>query len=881
MKITSCKTNHIENPLGFHMEEAVVSWVVCDTYSQQQKSARIIVAADANMEEIVYDSGMNASLDSRGVNLPFSLAPMTRYFWTITVEGDKGDTATSDINWFETAKMDSPWEAMWITPPWNQTGDDCTHPYIRKQFSVDKKVAKARAYITGMGIYELHINGSRIVDEYLTPDCNTYDAWVQYQTFDITESMLNGDNTIGVMMANGWAKGRFGTFKNHHVPYTNRFLLICEIHVEYSDGSVDIIGTDEDWLCTSSPILFDNIYDGIIYDANAEIPNWCKNNIDESNWEKMQVTVPRELGKLMARMSLPVKIMEKIKPIAVIKTPAGETVLDMGQNMVGWLRMRIDVPKGTRITISHGEILQHDNFYNDNLRSAKAEYVYISNGTAQEVEAGFTFYGFRFAKIEGLPYPVKKDDFTGCVLYSDLETTGNIITSDEKVNRLFRNILWGQKGNFLDIPTDCPQRDERMGWTGDTQIFAGTAMFNMHSYAFYVKFMHDLFEEQKICKGLVPSIIPQFVNERGLSPSFKNGGACAWGDCATIVPWEAYLHTGDTTILKKQYQSMKSWVDWITQKCKEDGTGLLWTEGFQYGDWLALDNPDPDSNFGGTDTGYLASAYYSLSALLVSKAASILCNDDDAKIYADLSACIKTAMRKQYFTPDGRCTINTQTAHVVALHFDLVEESVRPRIAADLGALLEQNNMHLTTGFIGTPYLCRVLSDNGASDSAYRLFFQEDYPSWLYPVGMDATTIWERWNSVLPNGLISGTAMNSLNHYAYGSIAEWMYRNMCGINPVEMAPGFKEVILKPEPNPQLSFAKAEVKTSMGLVKCGWAYNDNGSITIEAEIPFNTKAIIILPGAYLDSTHGLDSTEATQGDNHVRCKLMPGLYRFTY
>jgi len=855
MKIVSCKTNHIENPLGFHMNEATISWIACDTASKRQETAKVLVAADANMKTIVYDSGSCQNLDSRAFTLPITLTPKTRYYWTVTVEGNEGDSATSNINWFETAKMNEPWNAKWISPTWDQKGDDCKHPYVRKQFSTNKKVANARVYITGMGIYELFLNGKKVGDEYLAPCCNTYDTWVQYQTYDITNSFTNSENVLGVMLANGWAKGRFGTFPKLNVPYTNRFSLLCEVHITYEDGTTQIISTDESWLCAPSPILFDNMYDGVLYDANKEISGWCEKGLNTSNWQQMQIIDPQELGQPIARLSLPVKNMEEIAPINLIQTPLGETVIDMGQNMVGWLKMRINAPKGTKIKISHGEILQNGNFYNENLRSAKAEYIYISDGRSQIVEPIFSFYGFRYAKIEGLTN-IKLEDFTGCVLYSDLETIGTITTSDKKINQLFQNALWGQKGNFLDVPTDCPQRDERMGWTGDTQVFAGTAMFNMNSYAFYVKFMHDLYEEQKLCEGAVPSVVPMFVKDRipksnENTPWDERGipiGACAWADCATIVPWEAYLHTGDTTILKNQYQSMKDWVSWISNKCEKDNTGYLWTEGFHFGDWLALDGKKDENGrpgvFGGTNVGYLASAYYRYSSLLLSKTAALLDYKDDAKKYARLSQNVKNALQEKYFNENGSLKIETQTAHVVALQFDLTNN--KQLTTKDLSKLLLQNNMYLTTGFIGSPYLCRVLSDNGEMEKAYHLFFNENYPGWLYPVTMGATTIWERWNSVLPDGSISDTGMNSLNHYAYGSIAEWMYRNMCGINPVEDAPGFKKILLKPEPNNRLKFANAKVTTAMGLVACGWKYNDDGTITINAAVPFDTTAEIILP-----------------------------------
>ena len=871
----TCKTNHITNPLGFHMPTTTLSWVAAIPSAKTQKAARVLVATDEAMQNIVHDTDFT-NLDSRGYILPITLAPRTRYYWTVSVQADNGTAETSQTNWFETAKLAEPWQAKWLTTPWEvihkrekyadtsvedrQKLDECPHPYIRKEFALaDKKIATARAYVTGMGIYELHINGSIVGDEVLAPLCNCYDQWIQYQTYDITTALQNGQNAVGVMLANGWGKGRFGL--GEHYPYTDRFLLLAEIHVTYEDGTTEVIATDETWACKASPVVFDNIYDGVVYDATKEIEGWNTPNFDHGGcgqgchgdcvtcagggWEKMLETEATEMGELTARLSLPVKRMQEIPVQEVLTTPAGETVLDMGQNMVGWLKMRINAPKGTVIKISHGEILQDDNFYRENLRSAKCEYTFIANGKEQIVEPRFSFYGFRFAKIEGIEN-VRAEDFTGCVLYSALDTVGNIETSDPRVNQLFKNAMWGQKGNFLDVPTDCPQRDERMGWTGDTQVFTGTAMFNMDSYAFYVKFMHDLYQDQQGCDGMVPSVVPLFKSNRPQEPGGMVG-CCAWADCATIVPWEVYLHSGDTTILKYQYQSMKDWVDWITRKCEKDGTGLLWTVGFHFGDWLALDG-DKDEHgrpgvFGATSTAYLASAYYRYSSMLVSKAAALLGKNEDAAHYAALSEKVKNAMLKEYF-PNGELSIKTQTAHVIALQFDLHEN--KQVLVDGLVEILKENDMRLATGFIGTPFLCRVLSNNGHSEAAYQLFFNEGYPSWLYPVSMGATTIWERWNSVEPNGKLEGTGMNSLNHYAYGSIAEWMYRNMCGINPVEETPGYKKFRLQPEPNKRLEFAKAETLTAMGKVRCGWAWNADGSVTVQAEVPFDTTADIILP-----------------------------------
>jgi len=877
MKISSCKTNHITNPLGYGMEQTVISWITEDTSSKKQLAAQVIAAKDAGLHDIIYDSGKNTELSSLAVELPIELEPYARYYWRVKVWGDAGDEAESDLNWFETGKRNEQWQGKWITPIWD---DKDLHPYIRKSFTICNKVKSARVYITGMGLYELEINGVRIGEERLTPYCNSYDAWVQYQTYDVTDSLKEGKNAIGVMLANGWAKGSFGAFGDRNTPYCDSFALLLEVRITMEDGSIQVIGSDTDFKCKRSPIVADGIYDGEIYDATKEIPEWSAANYEDTDWDQVKEFIPAGLGPVVDRLSLPVLVKETINPVGLIHTPAGELVLDMGQNMVGWLRIHIHEPEGTQIKITHGEVMQDDNFYRENLRMAKAEYIYISDGMDRMIEPHSTFYGFRYAKLEGFTEPVTIEDFTGCVVYSDLEETGKIETSDPYVNRLFLNALWGQKGNFLDVPTDCPQRDERMGWTGDAEVFCGTASFNMDTYAFYVKFMQDVYEEQKFCDGMVASTIPTFCKVKDSESSFAGGGACAWADCATVIPWEVYLHFGDKTILRRQYNSMKDWVDWIRRQDQKSGDRKLWTVGFHFGDWLALDGPIEGGVMGGTDNGLLASAYYRLSTNILSKAANVLGNEKDAKFYGALSEQIKGAIQNEYFSKNGRSTIHTQTAHVVALHFDLVQEEVRDRVLKDLQALLKKSGMHLKTGFIGTPYLCRSLSDNGDSDSAYKLLFQEDYPSWLYEVIMGATTIWERWNSIMPDGKISGTGMNSLNHYAYGSIVEWMYRNMCGINPVEEAPGFKKFIIKPEVYEKLNYAKATLKSAMGYIESGWSREED-TLTIKVVIPFHSEAIAYLPDADLEEVKGLNGLKAEQDENKVKVELTAGTYSFSY
>ena len=577
-----------------------------------------------------------------------------------------------------------------------------------------------------------------------------------------------------------------------------------------------------------------NIYDGETYDARLEVP---------TEWKGVKLLDGRKMPQ--DRLSLPVKIKQTLQPIEIIQTPAGETVLDMGQNMTGWVRFKNKAPAGQQMMLTASEILQKGNFYRDNLREAKAEFRYTSSGQTGWVEPRFTFYGFRYLKLEGFDASITLDDFVGCVLYSDLESAGSITTSDERLNRLFQNALWSQKGNFLDVPTDCPQRDERMGWTGDAQVFSATACFNMDSQAFYGKYLHDLGLEQTALGGSVPNVVPM-PKPPDHNPMVMGHGSTAWGEAATVIPWNLYQFYGDKEVLRRHLPIMKSWVDYLRSREKADGGNRLLQKGFHFGDWLALDNPDPKAMVGGTDAYLIASAYYAYSSELVSKAAAELGETAIAAEYGQLAGEIRQAIQNEYYSVNGKSTNNTQTAMVIALYMNLLPEAVRPRVARDLAARLAEDNNHLKTGFVGTPYLCQVLSENGYPELAWTLLLNDDFPSWLYEVKLGATTIWERWNSVLPDGSISDTGMNSLNHYAYGSIAEWMYRYLCGINPLPEAPGFRGVAFKPQPYGRLRRALGKVESAAGTYQCGWRIGDDGMLTVVAEVPFGVKATITLP-----------------------------------
>lgn len=839
MQLGRLRTNHLENPVGFLLDKVVFSWVVEESTGTVQQAARIEVSEREDFSAPVYDSGKREDLSSLECRAPVELRPRTRYFWRVTVWADDGDTGSA-CAFFETGKRDEAWRASWITPPFDKE----THPVLRRDFAA-KDVVRARAYACGLGLYELYLNDRKVGDEVLAPYYNDYSNWIQLQTWDLTPLLAEGENTFAAMLGNGWYKGRFGFIKGGRELYGDKFLFLCEIVLTHSDGSETVIGTGEDWLCAPSPVLESSIYDGEIFDRR-HMP---------AGWEHVRAAAA-PAAPLCDRLSPPLRVIEKIGDPVLIRTPAGEDVLDFGQEVTGWVEFECHLPAGHRILLQYGEILQGGNFYQENLRTAKQEYTFISDGEPRHVRPHFTFYGFRYVKVTGLD-TVHPEDFTACVIHSDLLFTAEVETGNEKVNRLALNALWGQRGNFVDVPTDCPQRDERMGWTGDAQVFSATASFFMETPAFFHKYLHDMLLEQQERGGSVPHVVPDMIRivaqKHPDDYVFSSAhGSCAWGDAATVIPWNIYRFFGDRTLLRRHYPNMKAWTDYIRgQDDAECGSSRLWTCGFHFADWLSLDNPEKGSSFGGTDPYFIASAYYYYSASLTAKAARVLGETEDAEYYETLAGEVRDAIRREYFTSTGRLAADTQTGHVFALAFDLVPPEHRERTVRDLRAKLDAADGHLRTGFVGTAYLCETLSRNGLNDYAYTLLLNEDYPSWLYEVNMGATTVWERWNSVLPDGSISDTGMNSLNHYAYGAILEWVFRYVCGINPEE--PGFRKIRLAPLPDRRLGRAKAVYHSASGTIVSEWEYQGD-ELVYTFTVPFNTAALLVLPGEAQRTLH---------------------------
>ena len=847
LAVIDLKVEHLSNPLAIETEIPRLSWKITSTEKNTQQ-AEYEVRVGTNQISLNKDKDLvwkhRASTD-QSVLIDYAGSPLQskkKYFWQVRVKDNHGNTsAWSTIGFFQMGISPSDWSAQWITVSGKDTS--ARSPLFRKEFSLKKKIKSAMAYITAKGLYEAKLNGARISDTYFAPGWTSYKNQLQYQVYDVTALLRVGSNVLGASLGNGWYKGRIG-FGNQHNFYGDTRGLLLQLEVEYTDGTKETINTDEHWKYTYGPIMASDIYDGEIYDARMEITGW--DNIDfkeDSNWKKVNI-MNKGTEKLIAMSGPPVRKHEQFKALRIFKTPKGETVVDFGQNLVGWVMLKAQGPTGTKITLSHAEVLTKEgNFYTTNLRSAKAQDSYILKGGAEQVfEPHFTFQGFRYVKVEGYPGELKPDDLTAVALYSDMATTGIFTTSNPLINQLQHNIQWGQKGNFVDVPTDCPQRDERLGWTGDAQAFANTAAYNMDVAGFFTKWLKDVKTDQQP-SGLIPHVVPNVLG-------VNDGASAGWADVTTIIPWDMYRAYGDRRILETQYESMQKWVGYITSVAKNN----LWNSGFHFGDWLFYrPNDDNDGRAAVTDKYLIAQTFYAHSTQLLINAAEVLGKKEDIAKYTALLSNIKAAFVKEYMTPTGRLVSGTQTAYVLALQFDMLPEELRSACADRLVANIRDYGNHLTTGFLGTPYICHVLTRFGHNDVAYDLLMQESYPSWLYPVKMGATTIWERWDGIKPDGSFQTPDMNSYNHYAYGAIGDWMYRTIAGINSATDAPGYKSIVIAPKPGGKLTQATAELETAYGTVKSAWVL-ENNLLKLDVTIPANTRATIMLA----ESSHDVGS-----------------------
>lgn len=838
MKITDFTVEYQKNPIGLDVEKPAFSWKIeSEKPNCVQRFFQLQVMTEGN---IVWNTDKIESAQS--LYQTYKGEPLraeTEYQCRVNVWDNHDEMEYADLT-FETGLMTNEnIVADFITcSNYEELGKDVEEseknaivPVFFRKWKPKKKVKKARIYATALGIYEVLLDYKKVGELFFAPGWTSYHHRLQYQTYNVTSALqsMAGDDenksehTIAIRVANGWYKGVFG-FTMTPNNYGDTLAALLELHVIYEDGTTEIVKTDESWKVSAGEIRSSEIYLGEQVNTNIFL---------EEQPTQPVVVYQADKSRIVAQESEPVRITKHTRARALLETPKGELVLDFGQNMAGVVQIQIKGDKGKKLTIHHAEVLDKDgNFYPDTLRQATSTDTYILNGTRQTLLPHFTFHGFRYIRVEGLKKEeIVLEDFTACTLHTDMRETGSFTCSNPLVNRLHSNIQWGMRSNFLDVPTDCPQRDERLGWTGDAQVFCGTASFHMQTALFFRKWLRDMAEETTKEYG-VPHVVPNILGNQN--------GAAAWSDAATIIPWTVYNAFGDKRILEEQFACMKSWVDYITGKTGANG---LWQTGFQYGDWLALDKEESADRTGATDKYLVANAYYAYSCEIVAKAADIVGKKEEAEQYRELHQKIKEAFNDEYITKTGRMVSETQTGCILALDFGLAKEEYRERILKSLLENIANHKNHLATGFVGTPYLCHTLSENGAHELAGTLFLREDYPSWLYAVKMGATTIWERWNSIMPDGSFDVSGMNSLNHYAYGCIGDWMYRKLAGLN--QMEPGYKRFYIKPMFIKGINELKLTLDSPYGKIVSGWSCK-NRKITVDVEIPCNTTAILYLP-----------------------------------
>jgi alpha-L-rhamnosidase len=861
------------NPIGIDIALPRFSWQLqTDQQNISQSAYELQVFDAAKPQQPLWNSGKINSQQS--VYIAYAgpaLQSGKKYQWTVQVWDNKGRTAKSGSAFFQMAFLHpSDWKAKWIEPGYTEDSVMRPSPLLRKRFLVAKKIVSATAYITAHGLYEAKINGKRIGDAYFTPGWTAYKNRLQYQVYDVTNILASGENVIGVTLGNGWYRGIIG-FSNNRDVYGKDIALLMQVNITYSDGSSESIITNRNWQTSTGLIRYSEIYNGETIDAREDKTGWELPGYNDAGWTPAK-EADHPMNTLIATYNEPVRKKEVFKPLRIFKTPAGEQVIDFGQNLVGWVTIKVRGQAGNKMIVSHSEVLDKSgNFYITNLRAAKAQDTYILKGGADEVfEPHFTWHGFRYIKLEGYPGELRPENFEAVALYSDMKSSGSFHSSNALVNQLQHNIEWGQKGNFLDVPTDCPQRDERLGWTGDAQVFSRTAAFNMNVHNFFYKWLQDVAADQ-LPNGSVPFVVPNVLGAGAT-------GSAGWADVANIIPWNMYLAYGDKRILENQYNSMKAWVGYMRDRSKND----LWNTGFHFGDWLFYrPDDDNDGRAAVTDKYLIAQCFYAHSTQLLINAAKVLGKQDDLMLYQGLLQKIKEAFMKEYMTANGRLVSGTQTAYVLALNFDMLPEALRKQAAERLVENIKSYNNHLTTGFLGTPYLCHVLTRFGYTDMAYSLLLQEKYPSWLYPVKMGATTIWERWDGIKPDGSFQTPSMNSYNHYAYGAIGDWMYRVMTGLDTYEDGVGYKHSRIKPYIGGGFTQASASLQTYYGKLSSSWKIDGDKTI-FDFVIPANTTTTIYLPAKNKEAVSATGLTipaDALMEDGRLVLNLGSGTYQF--
>jgi alpha-L-rhamnosidase len=748
--------------------------------------------------------------------------------------------ATAD-HWEAKLDHDANWAPAQVVADLNDShlGDPGPLPqpaaYLRKTVDLPDKVQSARLYVTALGSYRFFINGQRVGTDVLTPDFTDYDKRVTYQTYDVTSSLVPRKNVLAALLGDGWYGSGLTWYGVHFFSPPDR--LLAQLEIDYASGRRETIVSDDSWKGSASPIVRSEIYAGEVYDARLEQSGWNTLSFDDLRWTPA-VNAESPSVTLSSQVSLPTQVVTTLTAKSVTHARNGSYVFDLGQNMVGWAGLNVKGPSGARVRMRFAEILNPDGtIYTENLRDADATDVYILKGGTQEKFAPhFTFHGFRYVELTGYPGTPTASALSGEVVSSLRgQPTATVTTPSKLVNQMWSIGIWGQRGNFLSIPTDCPQRDERLGWMGDAGVFWRTGSYNFDIAAFSQKFIQDILDAQTpegAFTNISPDTLPEARPPAGSAVSWDQlVGAPGWGDAGIIVPWTAWMQYGDLEVIVKSWNSMQRWMEFIQTRnpdfLRKNGLGP------NFGDWLA-----PDEH---TDKDLLATAYWALIADMMQQMAHAIGKEDDAKRYAELVGNIRSAFQKVYIKDDGIVGTGTQTSYVVALYTHLAPKELEPKLVDHLITDIQARNWHLSTGFLGTPFLLFTLADHGRTDVAYRLLLNDTYPSWGYMLSKGATTWWERWN-----GDTGDPAMNSYNHYAFGSVVAWVYRYAAGIDTTPAAPAFKKIVVHPHLDQRLTFAKAEYDSVYGKISSDWTNPANGPFRLKLSIPANTSADVYLP-----------------------------------
>jgi len=835
--VKAVRFEHLREALGIGTSRPRLSWTV-DTPIPGWQQAAYEIEAYTPEGQLCGQTGRVDSSESVLVAWPFDpLVSRQQLTVRVRVWGQDGQA----LDWSEPAAVEAgllkpeDWAAQFVTPAWPaEPLPDRPAPMLRREFTLRAGIRQARLYITALGVYEAQLNGRPVGDQVLAPGWTSYHHRLRYQTYDVTSLLHEGANAIGVLLGDGWFRGRLGFGGGKANIYGDRLALLAQLEVSYTDGTRERIVSDGHWRAATGPLLANDLYDGETYDARLERAGWSEAGYDDRDWTGVE-ELAWDKATLFAPLGPPVRRTQLLSPQAIFRSPAGKTLVDFGQNLVGRVRLTVQGPAGQTIILRHAEVLEHGELGTRPLRHAKATDRYILKGQGVETwEPRFTFHGFRYVEVSGWSGELQPEQLQAVVCHSDLERTGWFECSDPLLNRLHENVVWSMRGNFLDLPTDCPQRDERLGWTGDIQVFSPTATFLYDCAGFLASWLADLAVEQAEQGGVVPFVVPNILG--------PNPPAAAWGDAAVIVPWVLYQRFGDRQLLADQFDSMRAWVDRIDQIADETH---LWERGFQFGDWLDPAAPPDNPGQARTPGFVVATAYFARSAELVGQAAAVLGREAEAAQYRALAQAVRAAFAREYVTPAGRLLSDSSTAYALALAFDLLPEAAQRQQAGQrLAALARANGYRVSTGFVGTPLICDALCSVGLVEVAYRLLISRDCPSWLYPVTMGATTIWERWDSMLPDGTINPGEMTSFNHYALGAVADWLHRTVGGLGAAE--PGYRKLAICPQPGGGLRYARVRHQTPYGEAACGWELGDR-ELTVSVRVPPNTTAAVTLPG----------------------------------